>query len=103
MIKYEDIVREITVLSNKKNRNEERIKELNDQNNSINSNLKILNSKKETFENLNSDLESVMRKKKKNVKKFHNEDFSSNYEEENDREDVASNVYWPRGANKQGR
>lgn len=103
MIKYEDIVREITVLSNKKNRNEERIKELNDQNNSINSNLKILNSKKETFEKLNSDLESVMRKKKKNVKKFHNEDFSSNYEEENDREDVASNVYWPRGANKQGR
>lgn len=51
MVKYEDVLREITVLSNKKIRNEERIKQLNEQNNSINSSLKILTSKKKCSKN----------------------------------------------------
>lgn len=101
MIKYEDILREITVLLNKKNRNDERIKELTDQNNSISSSLKILNSKKEAFEKLNSDLESVMRKKKKYAKKAHTENFSSDYEEKMEK-DVASNVFWPQSDRKHG-
>ena len=46
MVKYEDVVREIRVLENQRSRNEKRIKELNEQNNSITSSLKILNSKK---------------------------------------------------------
>ena len=100
MVKYEDVVREIRVLENQRSRNEKRIKELNEQNNSITSSLKILNSKKEMFEKLDSDLEAVMRKKKSKTSKKENDDINKHLEDENL---VASNVYWPRGANKQGR
>lgn len=99
MVKYEDVLREITVLSNRKIRNEERIKQLNEQNNSISSSLKILTSKKEMFEKLNSDLESVMRKKKKSKKKADATNLSSGFTDDGD-ENVASNVYWPHGSNK---
>lgn len=105
MVKYEDVLREITILSNKKIRNEERIKQLNEQNNSIMSSLKILNTKKEVFEKLDSDLDSVMRKKKKKEKKEKNtnklvmqsEDCDGNKAEQN----VASNVFWPQADRKQ--
>lgn len=46
MVKYEDVVREIKTLENQKMRNEKRIRELNEQNTSIVSSLKILNTKK---------------------------------------------------------
>lgn len=106
MVKYEDVLREITILSNKKIRNEERIKQLNEQNNSIMSSLKILNTKKEVFEKLDSDLDSVMRKKKKKEKKEKNtnklvmqsKDCDGNKAEQN----VASNVYWAHDSNKHG-
>lgn len=101
MIKYEDILREITVLSNKKIRNEERIQQLNEQNNSISSSLKILTSKKEMFEKLNSDLESVMRKKKKSTKKADAANLSSGFTDDGD-ENLASNVFWPQSDRKHG-
>lgn len=104
MVKYEDILREIRILENQKCRNENRIRELSEQNNSINSSLKILTSKKEMFEKLNSDLESVLRKKKKKEKKEKNTDEfvkQSEYEEEKSGKNVASNVFWPHVGKKQ--
>lgn len=103
MIKYEDVIREIAILSKQKKKNEMRIQELNEQNNSIMSSLKILNTKKEVFEKLDSDLDSVMRKKKKNEKNtnklvMQSEDCDGNKAEQN----VASNVFWPHGSNKHG-
>lgn len=108
MVKYEDILREIRILENQKCRNEKRIRELSEQNNSITSSLKILTSKKEMFEKLNSDLESVFRKKKKkekkNVNEFANqsEDYSVEISKKNAEKNVASNVYWAHGSNKHG-
>lgn len=99
MVKYEDVIREIRVLENQRSRNEKRIKELNEQNNSITSSLKILNSKKEMFEKLDSDLETVMRKKKSKTSKKENDDINKHLEDENL---VASNVYWAHGSNKHG-
>lgn len=106
MVKYEDILREIRILENKKCRNENRIKELSEQNNSINSSLKILTSKKEMFEKLNSDLESVLRKKKKKEKKEKNADElvmqSENCVRNETEQNVASNVFWPQSDRKHG-
>lgn len=109
MVKYEDILREIRILENQKCRNENRIKELSEQNNSINSSLKILTSKKEMFEKLNSDLESVLRKKKKKEKKEKKEKNadelvmqSENCVRNETEQNVASNVYWAHGSNKHG-
>lgn len=99
MVKYEDVVREIRVLENQRSRNEKRIKELNEQNNSITSSLKILNSKKEMFEKLDSDLEAVMRKKKSKTSKKENDDINKHLEDENL---VASNVFWPQSDRKHG-
>lgn len=106
MIKYEDIIREITILTKRKERNEKRIHELNDQNNSILSSLKILNTKKEVFEKLDADLGSVIRKKekKKNEDKYVSglEDQYEDYEVKKSEKNVASNVYWAHGSNKHG-
>lgn len=106
MIKYEDIIREITILTKRKERNEKRIRELNDQNNSILSSLKILNTKKEVFEKLDADLGSVIRKKekKKNEDKKDSEveNQHKDYDVEKGEKIVASNVYWARGSNKHG-
>lgn len=101
MIKYEDVIREIAILSKQKKKNEMRIQELNEQNNSIMSSLKILNTKKEVFEKLDSDLDSVMRKKKKKEKNtnklvMQSEDCDGNKAEQN----VASNVFWPQNDRK---
>lgn len=43
MIKYEDIIKRIANIEKKKIKNEERIKLLSEENNTLNSNLKILN------------------------------------------------------------
>lgn len=106
MIKYEDIIREITILTKRKERNEKRIHELNDQNNSILSSLKILNTKKEVFEKLDADLGSVIRKKekKKNEDKYVSglEDQYEDYEVKKSEKNVASNVFWPQSDRKHG-
>lgn len=99
MVKYEDVLREIKILENQKCRNENRIRELSEQNSSINSSLKILNSKKEMFEKLDSDLEAVMRKKKSKTSKKENDDINKHLEDENL---VASNVFWGHSPNKHG-
>lgn len=106
MIKYEDIIREITILTKRKERNEKRIRELNDQNNSILSSLKILNTKKEVFEKLDADLGSVIRKKekKKNEDKKDSEveNQHKDYDVEKGEKIVASNVFWGHSPNKHG-
>lgn len=106
MIKYEDIIREITILTKRKERNEKRIHELNDQNNSILSSLKILNTKKEVFEKLDADLGAVIRKKEKKKNEDKNvsglEDQYEDYEVKKSEKNVASNVYWGHGSNKHG-
>ena len=47
MIKYEDIIKRIANIEKKKIKNEERIKQLLDENNTLTANLKVLNQKKE--------------------------------------------------------
>ena len=67
MIKYEDIVKRIANIEKKKIKNEERIKLLSEENNTLNSNLKILNQKKEMLEKMDQDLADLIPDKKKTV------------------------------------
>ena len=69
MIKYEDIIRKIKNLENKKLRNEEKIKSLSQDNISIISNLKILNQKKEQLEKMDHELSDIIPSKKKDIAK----------------------------------
>ena len=67
MIKYEDIIKRIANIEKKKIRNEERIKLLSDENNTLTANLKILNQKKEMLEKMDQDLADLIPDKKKTV------------------------------------
>lgn len=67
MIKYEDIVKRIANIEKKKIKNEERIKQLLDENNTLTANLKILNQKKEMLEKIDQDLADLIPDKKKTV------------------------------------
>lgn len=67
MIKYEDIIKRIANIEKKKTKNEERIKLLTEENNTLNSNLKILNQKKEMLEKMDQDLADLIPDKKKTV------------------------------------
>ena len=67
MIKYEDIVKRISTIEKKKNKNEERIKTLSEENNILTANLKLLNKKKEIFEKMDQDLADLIPDKKKTV------------------------------------
>lgn len=67
MIKYEDIVKRIANIEKKKIKNEERIKQLSDENNTLNANLKVLNQKKEMLEKMDQDLADLISDKKKTV------------------------------------
>lgn len=67
MIKYEDIIKRIANIEKKKIKNEERIKLLSDENNTLNANLKVLNQKKEMLEKMNQDLADLIPDKKKTV------------------------------------
>ena len=67
MIKYEDIIKRIANIEKKKIKNEERIKLLSEENNTLNSNLKILNQKKEMLEKMNQDLADLIPDKKKTL------------------------------------
>jgi 3-deoxy-D-manno-octulosonic-acid transferase len=69
MIKYEDIIRKIKNLENKKSKNEEKIKSLSQDNISIISNLKILNQKKEQLEKMDHELSDIIPLKKKDIAK----------------------------------
>lgn len=67
MIKYEDIIKRIANIEKKKIKNEERIKQLLDENNTLTANLKILNQKKEMLEKMDQDLADLIPDKKKAV------------------------------------
>lgn len=67
MIKYEDIVKRIANIEKKKIKNEERIKLLSEENNTLTANLKVLNQKKEMLEKMNQDLADLIPDKKKTV------------------------------------
>ena len=67
MIKYEDIIKRIANIEKKKIKNEERIKLLSEENNTLNSNLKILNQKKELLEKMDQDLADLIPDKKKTL------------------------------------
>lgn len=65
MIKYEDIVKRILFIEKRKTKNEEKIKFLTEENNTLSSNLKLLNQKKEMLEKMNQDLADLIPDKKK--------------------------------------
>ena len=67
MIKYEDIIKRIANIEKKKIKNEERIKQLLDENNTLTANLKILNQKKEMLEKMDQDLADLIPDKKMTV------------------------------------
>lgn len=67
MIKYEDIIKRIANIEKKKIKNEERIKLLSDENNTLTANLKVLNQKKEMLEKMDQDLADLIPNKKKTV------------------------------------
>ena len=67
MIKYEDIIKRIANIEKKKIKNEERIKQLLDENNTLTANLKLLNQKKEILEKMDQDLADLIPDKKKTV------------------------------------
>ena len=67
MIKYEDIIKRIANIEKKKIKNEERIKLLSDENNTLTANLKVLNQRKEMLEKMNQDLADLIPDKKKTV------------------------------------
>lgn len=67
MIKYDDIVKRISNIEKKKIKNEERIKQLSDENNVLTANLKLLNQKKEILEKMDQDLADLIPDKKKTV------------------------------------
>lgn len=67
MIKYEDIIKRIANIEKKKIKNEERIKQLLDENNTLTANLKVLNQKKEMLEKMDQDLADLIPDKKKTV------------------------------------
>lgn len=65
MIKYEDIIKRIANIEKKKIKNEERIKLLSEENNTLTANLKILNQKKEMLEKMDQDLADLILDKKR--------------------------------------
>lgn len=65
MIKYEDIVKRISFIEKRKIKNEEKIKFLIEENNTLSSNFKLLNQKKEMLEKMNQDLADLIPDKKK--------------------------------------
>lgn len=67
MIKYEDIIKRIANIEKKKIKNEERIKLLSEENNTLTANLKVLNQKKEMLEKMDQDLADLIPDKKKAV------------------------------------
>ncbi len=69
MIKYEDIIKKIKYYEVRKAKNDEKLAQLNEENLTLTSTLKLLNQKKEMLEKMESELSGLIPTKKKNVAK----------------------------------
>lgn len=69
MIKYEDILKKIKYYEDRKAKNDEKLAQLNEENLTFTSTLKLLNQKKEVLEKMESELSDLITSKKKNVAK----------------------------------
>lgn len=69
MIKYEDILKKIKYYEDRKAKNDEKLAQLNKENLTLTSTLKLLNQKKEVLEKMESELSDLIPSKKKDVAK----------------------------------
>lgn len=69
MIKYEDIIKKIKYYEVRKAKNDEKLAQLNEENLTLTSTLKLLNQKKDMLEKMESELSGLIPNKKKNVAK----------------------------------
>ncbi len=69
MIKYEDILKKIKYYEARKAKNDEKLEQLNEENMTLTSTLKLLNQKKEVLEKMESELSGLIPSKKKDVAK----------------------------------
>lgn len=69
MIKYEDILKKIKYYEARKAKNDEKLAQLNEENLTLASTLKLLNQKKELLEKMESELSDLIPSKKKDVAK----------------------------------
>ena len=69
MIKYEDILKKIKYYEARKAKNDEKLAQLNEENLTLTSTLKLLNQKKEVLEKMESELSNLIPSKKKDVAK----------------------------------
>lgn len=69
MIKYEDILKKIKYYEARKAKNDEKLAQLNEENLTLASTLKLLNQKKELLEKMESELSELIPSKKKGVAK----------------------------------
>lgn len=69
MIKYEDILKKIKYYEDRKAKNDEKLAQLNEENLTLTSILKLLNQKKEVLEKMESELSDLIPSKKKYVAK----------------------------------
>ena len=70
MIKYEDILKKIKYYEARKAKNDEKLAQLNEENLTLASTLKLLNQKKELLEKMESELSELIPSKKKDVAKY---------------------------------
>ena len=69
MIKYEDILKKIKYYEDRKAKNDEKLAQLNEENLTLTSTLKLLNQKKEVLEKMEAELSELIPSKKKDVAK----------------------------------
>ena len=69
MIKYEDILKKIKYYEDRKAKNDEKLAQLNEENLTLTSTLKLLNQKKAVLEKMESELSDLIPSKKKYVAK----------------------------------
>lgn len=69
MIKCEDILKKIKYYEDRKAKNDEKLAQLNEENLTLTSTLKLLNQKKEVLEKMESELSDLIPSKKKDVAK----------------------------------
>ena len=69
MIKYEDILKKIKYYEARKAKNDEKLAQLNEENLTLASTLKLLNQKKELLEKMESELSELIPSKNKDVAK----------------------------------
>ncbi len=69
MIKYEDILKKIKYYEARKAKNDKKLEQLNEENITLTSTLKLLNQKKEVLEKMESELSGLIPSKKKDVAK----------------------------------